>query len=174
MHKNCLTYPVEFVRDAFGESDALAKMLLGGREGAAVPRVFIVAPDDRVEPFPDRVFHVPGVPVKTHERAPLINQKPFGAPCLTATPVTQYEIPFRIIPEYLPEGIIPGPLIYSHKSTDAFHPFTFRDGNLIKDILNLGVFRDGAHSVTLAHPRFAGLGPLDRLVELVTHKNFFL
>ena len=49
MHKNCLTYPVEFVSDAFGESDALAKMLLGGREGAAVPRVFIVADQNVVQ-----------------------------------------------------------------------------------------------------------------------------
>ena len=43
MHKNCLTYPVEFADDAFGESEALAQMLLGGREGADAPRVFIVA-----------------------------------------------------------------------------------------------------------------------------------
>ena len=34
MHKNCLTYPVEFAADAFGESEALAQMLLCGREGA--------------------------------------------------------------------------------------------------------------------------------------------
>ena len=43
MHKNSLAYPVEFVNDAFGESDALAKMLLDGREGADAPKVFIVA-----------------------------------------------------------------------------------------------------------------------------------
>ncbi len=43
MHKNCLNYPVEFVKDAFGESDVLAKMLKGGREGESAPRVLIVA-----------------------------------------------------------------------------------------------------------------------------------
>lgn len=42
MHKNSLDYPVEFVQDAFGESDALAKML-AGVTGAQSPRVLIVA-----------------------------------------------------------------------------------------------------------------------------------
>ncbi len=49
MHKNCLAYPVEFAKDAFGESDALAKMLAGGREGAAAPRVFMVADQNVVQ-----------------------------------------------------------------------------------------------------------------------------
>ena len=49
MHKNCLAYPVEFAKDAFGESDALAKMLIGGREGPAAPRVFIVADQNVVQ-----------------------------------------------------------------------------------------------------------------------------
>jgi len=49
MHKNCLLYPVEFARDAFGDSDALAKMLLGSREGTAAPRVFIVADQNVVQ-----------------------------------------------------------------------------------------------------------------------------
>lgn len=49
MHKNCLPYPVEFAKDAFGESDALAKVLLGGREGADAPRVFIVADQNVVQ-----------------------------------------------------------------------------------------------------------------------------
>ena len=42
MHKNSLNYPVEFVQDAFGESDALAKMLAGAA-GASSSRVLIVA-----------------------------------------------------------------------------------------------------------------------------------
>ena len=49
MHKNCLSYPVEFARDAFGESDVLAKVLLGGRDGDAAPRVFIVADQNVVQ-----------------------------------------------------------------------------------------------------------------------------
>ena len=49
MHKNCLAYPVEFVNDAFGESDALAKMLLSGREGEDAPKVFIVADKNVVQ-----------------------------------------------------------------------------------------------------------------------------
>ena len=47
MHKNCLTYPVEFAKDAFGDSDTLAKMLLGGRDEAT--RVFIVADQNVVQ-----------------------------------------------------------------------------------------------------------------------------
>lgn len=50
MHKNCLTYPVEFVKNVFGESsDALAKMLLNGREGAPAPRVLLVADQNVVQ-----------------------------------------------------------------------------------------------------------------------------
>jgi len=49
MHKNCLTYPVEFSKDAFGDSDALAKMLLDGRDAADDPRVFIVADQNVVQ-----------------------------------------------------------------------------------------------------------------------------
>ena len=49
MHKNCLAYPVEFAKDAFGESDALAKVLLNGRDKADAPRVFIVADQNVVQ-----------------------------------------------------------------------------------------------------------------------------
>lgn len=42
MQKNCLGYPVEFVRDVFGESDVLAKTLKS-LTGEAQPRVLIVA-----------------------------------------------------------------------------------------------------------------------------------
>ena len=65
MQKNCLTYPVEFAADAFGESDALAKMLLGGREGADAPRVFIVADQNvvqRTEGLGTKIGHY----VRTH------------------------------------------------------------------------------------------------------------
>ena len=47
MHRNSLSYPVEFVQDAFGESDALAKMLTGA--GASAPRVLIVADQNVVQ-----------------------------------------------------------------------------------------------------------------------------
>ena len=49
MHKNCLPYPVEFAKDAFGESDALSKVLLGVRGDAVAPRVFIVADQNVVQ-----------------------------------------------------------------------------------------------------------------------------
>lgn len=65
MHKNCLTYPVEFAADAFGESEALAQMLLGGREGADAPRVFIVA-DQNVVQRTDGLGTKIGRYVRTH------------------------------------------------------------------------------------------------------------
>ena len=46
MQKNCLKYPVEFVEDAFGESDAVAKMLGAEDEGR---RVLIVADHNVVQ-----------------------------------------------------------------------------------------------------------------------------
>ena len=64
MHKNCLPYPVEFAKDAFGESDALAKMLLSGRDGAQ--RVFIVADQNVVQRTEGLGMKI-GRYVRTHE-----------------------------------------------------------------------------------------------------------
>ncbi len=49
MHRNCLKYPAEFVEDAFGESDALAKTLADLAVDGRQPRVLIVADSNVVQ-----------------------------------------------------------------------------------------------------------------------------
>lgn len=51
MRKSCLTYPVEFTEDAFGESETLARILtkIDRRRGAGDPRVMIVADNNVVQ-----------------------------------------------------------------------------------------------------------------------------